>query len=179
METEAQFEPDPDPNELEHIPCQGGSLELETITRPVTAIMRTEIGTVAPHATVQEAVELMASGHYGCVLVVEGPRLVGILSERDVVVRLLDRSLDPRTEKVADHMTMEPETVSPADAIAFALNIMSVGGFRHVPVTDDTGALAGIVSIRDVAHLLVEHFRAEILTLPPRTDPGPRTQHGG
>ena len=120
MEMQINFEGDHDPRELEDIPCQGGALRLDTITRPVTAIMRTQVGTISPDATVQEAVQLMARGHYGCVLVVEGPRLLGILSERDVVVRLLDRNLDPRTEKIRAHMTMEPETVTQEDEIAYA-----------------------------------------------------------
>ena len=57
MEMQINFEGDHDPRELEDIPCQGGALRLDTITRPVTAIMRTQVGTISPDATVQEQVE--------------------------------------------------------------------------------------------------------------------------
>lgn len=174
-----EFEGDHDPTELEDIPDQGGGLGLETIKQPIRNIMRTDVGTVRPDTTVREAIHEMAQGHYGCVLVIDAGRLVGILSERDVVTRLLDREKDPKTELVCDHMTMEPEGATPDDEIAYALNIMSVGGFRHVPVSHPEGGLAGIVSIRDIARLLVDHFREEILTLAPKTDHGPKTQHGG
>ncbi len=177
--TQQEFEGDHDPTELEPIPHQGGGLELETIKQPIRNIMRTDVGTMRPDATVRDAIREMAQGHYGCVLVTDASRLVGILSERDVVTRLLDREKDPKAELVRDHMTMEPETATVGDEIAYALNIMSVGGFRHVPVIYPDGALAGIVSIRDIARLLVDHFREEILTLAPKTRQGPKTQHGG
>ncbi len=174
-----EFEGDHDPSELEDIPHQGGGLGLETIKQPIRNIMRTNVGTIRPDATVHEAIHEMAKGHYGCVLVVDAGRLAGIFSERDVVTRLLDRDKDTKVELVRDHMTMEPESATLDDEIAYALNIMSVGGFRHVPVCDPAGGLAGIVSIRDIARLLVDHFREEILTLAPKTDHGPKTQHGG
>lgn len=179
MEIDAHLEGDHDPTELEAIPDRGNALRIDTLTQPVSSFMRPKTGTVAPNATVYEAVQLMARGHYGCVLVLDGPRLVGILSERDVVVRLVERDKDPKTEKVKDHMTMEPESVRPDEALIYALNIMTVGGFRHVPVTDLDGALAGIISIRDVTKLLVNHFREEILTVAPSSPAGPKTQHGG
>jgi CBS domain-containing protein len=179
MATVNEFEGDHEPGELEPIPHQGGGLGIETITRQVSTIMRATVATIGPDATVGECIRIMAREHFGCVLVVEGPRLIGILSERDVLTRVVDRAKDPTTERVRDNMTMEPESALLDDEIAYALNIMSVGGFRHVPVVDHQGALRGIVSIRDIANLLVDHFRAEILTLPPRTRHGPASQHGG
>jgi len=178
-EFDPSLEGDHDPTELARIPDRGRALRVENLKKPVSGIMRTRVGTVSPDARVGEAVALMAAGHYGCVLVIDGSRLVGILSERDVVTRIVDQRKDPGQEVVRDHMTMEPETLSPDDAIAYALNIMKVGGFRHVPIADDTGSVVGIVSIRDAVDLLVEHFRDEILTLPPPTSQGPKTQHGG
>ena len=64
-------------------------------------------------------------------------------------------------------MTRDPETL-PVDArIAWALNMMSIGGFRHVPVVDREGRPTAVVAVRDIVELLVESFPAEILNLPP------------
>jgi len=179
MTTDHQVEGDHEPRELEPIPHQGGGIGLETIKLPVSKIMRPDVGTTSPDATVLDCVQIMATQHYGCVLVEDGSRLIGILSERDVVTRVVSRGKDPATESVRDIMTVEPECVTADEEIAYALNIMKVGGFRHVPVVHPDGAVAGIISIRDVANLLVDHFRSEVLTLRPKTSSGPTTQHGG
>ena len=179
MSMDNQVEGDHEPGELESIPHQGGGIQLDSIKSPVSRIKRTQIGTTSPDATVLDCVQVMAQQHYGCVLVEDGARLIGILSERDVVTRVVNEGKDPSAERVRDVMTMDPECVLADEEIAYALNIMKVGGFRHVPVVHQDGAVAGIISIRDVANLVVEHFRSEVLTLRPKTASGPTTQHGG
>lgn len=163
-------------------PEPGGThvLAAEAILRPVGSYMRTKVGTVSPRDTVAAAVGLMTAGHFGAVLVVEEGRLAGIFSERDVMTRVVDRRLDPERELVGDHMTPDPETLRPEDELAYALNIMTVGGFRHVPIVDGSRRLQGILSIRDVHRFLAEHFREEILNLPPRPPRhGPSERYGG
>jgi CBS domain-containing protein len=122
-------------------------------------------------ATVTEAVRAMQAGHTGCVLVTDDgtpdSKINGIFTERDVLFRIVDRGRNPAQLPLAEVMTPDPETLSIRSAVAYALNKMSVGGFRHVPVVDDDLRPAFVVSVRDVVEFLVEAFPREVLNLPP------------
>jgi len=125
----------------------------------------------SPTHTVHQATRAMQKEHRGCVLVTEDgtaeTRVVGIFTERDVLERIVDRGRNPATLPLVEVMTRDPECL-PLDAtLAWVLNKMSVGGFRHVPVADKQGRPAFVVSVRDVVELLVERFPREVLTLPP------------
>ena len=70
-------------------------------------------------------------------------------------------------------MTADPETLRPEDRIAWALKLMHVGGYRHVPLTDETGRPVGVISVKDIVDFIVDLFPAPVLNLPPdprRTD---------
>jgi CBS domain-containing protein len=126
--------------------------------------------TVAPDTTVGEAARLMRQHRIGCVLVEEAGRLVGIFTERDILIRLVGTGYDPAAVRVDGVMTRDPETLTPDDPLGFALRMMSVGGFRHVPLTNREGKPVGILSVKDVVDFLVEHFPEQVLNLPP--EPG-------
>ncbi len=91
-------------------------------------------------------------------MVVEASRLVGILSERDVVFRVVAEERDVKTTLVADVMTGKPETIMPDKPFSHALHIMAEGGFRHVPVVDAQGRAVGMVSARDALDLEEQEF---------------------
>jgi len=130
--------------------------------------------TVRSDATLQVAVETLQREHIGCVLVTdESGKLAGIFTERDLLTRVALRSLDWNQERVADYMTADPETLRPDDRIAWALKLMHVGGYRHVPLTDETGRPVGVISVKDIVDFIVDLFPAPVLNLPPdprRTD---------
>ncbi len=117
-----------------------------------------EIVTVAPNCSVIEAVRAMKQRRIGALMVVEGSRLVGILSERDVVFRVVADGLDAQSTRVADVMTRNPETIQPDKPFGHALHIMYEGGFRHVPVVDADGRAVGMVSARDALDLEEHEF---------------------
>ena len=121
-----------------------------------------EIAAVAPEATVIEAVRMMKQRRIGALMVSEASRLVGILSERDVVFRVVAEGLDAQKTRVADVMTANPETIQPDKPFGHALHVMYEGGFRHVPVVDADGRVVGMVSARDALEL-EEHEFAEAL----------------
>jgi len=129
--------------------------------------------TVAPTATVAKAVEIMRKKRASAVLVVEkkkGKQVVaGIFTERDLVGRALAEKNWARAP-VKKFMSASPETLHLSDPVAYALNKMSVGRFRHVPVVDGNGAPAGLVSIRDLVDFIVELCPEEILNLPPEPE---------
>lgn len=125
--------------------------------------------------TVQTAVRAMQAEHRGVVLISEdGTRqtpLKGIFTERDVLLRVVDRGNDPSTVCLREVMAKNPESLERTAPVAAVLNKMSVGGFRHVPIVDSHGRPVFVVSVRDVVEYLVESFPSEILNLPPEDGP--------
>lgn len=133
---------------------------------------------VNPRTSVADAIALMKEHATGCVLVEESRRLAGIFTERDVLFRVTVPGLDPATTPVSSVMTPDPETLTMHDALAWVLNLMAVGGFRHVPIVDDTGRAIAIVSMQRIVGLLVECFPQAVLTLPPRPNARPHAREG-
>jgi CBS domain-containing protein len=135
--------------------------------------------TVPPGTTIGDAARVMKEHRVGCVLVEGAGKLVGIFTERDILTKLVGTGYDPAKVAVDDVMTRNPETLTPEDPIAFALQRMSVGGFRHVPLVDADGRSVGILSVKDIVDYLAEHFPEEILNIPPEPGRQPRTPEGG
>lgn len=151
--------------------CEQCGASLTALQAPVSAVERSitrhaigEIATKHPlsvpaFASVRAVIRQMAEARIGCVLVEEEGSAIGIFTERDILNRILpDRStLD---DPVTAHMTPSPETVSEDDSIAYALHLMSVGGYRHLPVANAAGQAAAIVSARDILRFLAIRFAA-------------------
>jgi CBS domain-containing protein len=121
--------------------------------------------TVAQTATVARAAELMRKKKVGAVLVKKGRQMVGIFTERDLVVRAM-ATRNWASAPVKKFMTSNPETLKLGDPVAYALNKMSVGRYRHIPLRDGGGELVGMVSIRDIVDFIVDLCPEEILNLP-------------
>ncbi len=121
--------------------------------------------------SVTEAIRAMQREQRGCVLITRdgtpGTPLIGIFSERDVLFRIVDRGRNPATLPLSEVMTTEPESLPEEASVAWVLNKMAVGGFRHVPVVNSNGCPVFVVSVRDVVEFLVEFFPGEVLNLPP------------
>ncbi len=119
-------------------------------------------------ATVAQAVMTMNVNHVGCVLVQEHGRLAGIFTERDVITKVFGME-DCHAVPVASVMTRGPETLRPQDPLAFALNHMSVGGYRHIPIVDG-GRPVGVLSVRNIVNYLAELNPQGIVNLPHSPD---------
>jgi CBS domain-containing protein len=117
--------------------------------------------------SVTDAIRAMQSEHRGVVVVTEDGTLhaqvVGIFTERDVLFRIVDQGRNPATLPLSEVMTPDPECLRDDQTIADVLRMMSVGGFRHVPIVDDAGRPVHVVSVRDVVEFLVEAFPQEVL----------------
>jgi CBS domain-containing protein len=112
-------------------------------------VMSTLLVTVAEHATVAEAAQVMSLEHVGAALIVDGDRLRGIFTERDIV-RALAAEHDAAGHGVAGWMTADPITLGPGATVAEARDRMLEEGVRHIPVVEGD-RLIGIVSLRDVS----------------------------
>lgn len=117
-------------------------------------------------ATAADAVDAMNEHHTGCVLVSRDGQLAGIFTERDVLTKVVFRHDGPLTPLEAV-MTPNPETLEDDATIAFALNMMSVGGYRHIPIVDKNDKAVGVLSVRDIVDFLVQLYPEEVLNLPP------------
>jgi CBS domain-containing protein len=139
------------------------------LREPLSVLPHGKLILLSPHDTVTEAVRTMQAEHRGYVLVTRDgspeTEVVGIFTERDVLLRIVDRGRNPATLPLGEVMTEEPETLPVSASIAYLLNKMSVGGFRHVPVVDEQGHPVFVVAVRDVVELLVKSFPREILNL--------------
>jgi CBS domain-containing protein len=116
-------------------------------------IMSDRLLTTAPEARLQDAAHRMVERRVGAILVLEGERLAGILTERDVL-RAVGLGYEPDAP-VSAWMTPSPETIEPSATAGDALMLMHHGGFRHLPVVEGE-RLVGILSIRDVLRAGVE-----------------------
>ena len=115
----------------------------------ISNTMTTRLLTCGPETSLVDASHTMAERRVGAILICEGERLVGILTERDVLKAFGTGSLDGT---VAARMTHDPITVGPQASNGEAASLMIHGGFRHVPVVEGE-QLVGIVSIRDLLRL--------------------------
>lgn len=119
-----------------------------------------DVATVRPSATVAEMIGLLARHNVGALPVVEGGRLVGIVSERDVVRRLHVVGAALLNATVAEIMTIEVTTCSPGDDVADLARVMTEGRFRHLPVCEGD-ELCGIVSIGDLVKARIDQLEDE------------------
>jgi len=115
--------------------------------------MSRDLLTVEPGMPVVAVAQRMAERNVGAVLVLEGARLAGIMTERDLM-RAVARGLRDDAV-VGDCMTANPETIAPDDTIEHAAVLMIHGGYRHLPVMDG-GVVVGVLSMRDLVQVVVE-----------------------
>jgi predicted transcriptional regulator len=115
---------------------------------------------VTPRTPVGEVLREMVQRKLGCVLVVHCEQVVGIFSERDALMKLNTEAAELADHPIEDYMTPHPETLELDDKIAWALHKMDLGGFRHVPITDQK-APVGVISIRDILRYVTNHVLAE------------------
>jgi CBS domain-containing protein len=115
--------------------------------------MSRDLLVIDPEERVAEAARRMVGRGVGAVLVMDGDKLEGILTERDIL-RAVATGL-AEDARVREWMTRHPETIDGSEATGQAAALMIHGGFRHLPVVED-GKIAGIVSIRDLMRVTLE-----------------------
>ena len=120
-----------------------------------------EIHAVPPDAPVIEAIRLMAEHHVGALLVMEGTRLAGILSERDYARKVVLQGRSSKDTPVRDIMTATVITVAPGDSAEHCMQVVTDHRIRHLPVLDGDTVL-GVVSIGDLVRAVIEEQRQEL-----------------
>ena len=124
--------------------------------------------TVDPKSSLKDVYAQMQKEKVGCVLVCKGPKLVGIFSERDLVLKTLgDVPLDTPVEKV---MTPDPVTATVKTTVGEAVELMHTRGFRNLPILDDKKKPIGLVTVNRIIKYLAALFPAEVYNIPPKPD---------
>jgi CBS domain-containing protein len=118
------------------------------VIRTVAEVMSHPVVTAVPSEVLSSVSERMCDHSVGSVVVVDGERAIGILTERDLV-RFGAAGVDSSATKVSEWMTENPDSVRPDETVVKAFARLSEFGYRHIPVVDD-GRLVGIVSMRDL-----------------------------
>ncbi|MFQ6675605.1 MAG: cyclic nucleotide-binding/CBS domain-containing protein [Fidelibacterota bacterium] len=141
--------------------------EAVSVKDPIRTLELGEMVTVDEGQDLASVIKIFQSRGAACVLVTRNKKLAGIFTERDVTLKLVGRGLDLSREKVADYMTPSPESLKMDDPIAFALNRMTDGGFRHVPIVDERDRPVGVVAILDIIRHLASYYSDQVFNLPP------------
>lgn len=134
-------------------------MDAQTLSLPISILNLNQPCTVAMGTPISEVIDLMQKGRFGCVLIVdEQEQLAGIITERDLLVHIDEVRGEPDKVQVDDIMTPSPESLRPNDSMAFALNLMHLGHFRHIPLLvgesdEDEGVYpASVISSKDIAN---------------------------
>jgi CBS domain-containing protein len=145
---------------LSHVHSGGpaNNVERSLIKDRVAALAPKQPCTVGPDATVGEVLHQMATNRIGCVMIVEGGKPVGIFSERDALMKLNTEAAALSEHPISEFMTANPETLQESAKIAFAVQRMDVGGYRHLPIVSRDDQLQGIISVRAILNYLTDRM---------------------
>ncbi len=121
---------------------------------PLSKIITGEVVSVGPDTPVVQAAKAMLDKHVGFLMVTEGSRLVGVLTDRDIAVRVVAQNRDFGGLKARDIMTREPISIKEDTGIYEALKLMADHGIRRVPVTGGDGGVVGIITLDDVLKIM-------------------------
>ena len=151
--------------------CEQCGQSLSELSRPVraTAVERALLKdrivdlptteppiSVAPSEKIGVVLDLLVDNRVGCAIVIENQEIVGIFSERDVLMRINDEIDQLRDHPISEFMTPNPRVLESTARIAYAVQRMDQGGYRHIPIVDGDGSLTGIISVRDILRYLAD-----------------------
>jgi CBS domain-containing protein len=143
-------------------------LDEDALHEPVSVLCNRRAETILESATIADAIRRMKTSRIGSLAVVEeSGLLVGIVTERDVLFKVMLEEVDIKEARVDSIMTRDPETLLLEDSMVFLMNKMHIGSFRHVPIVDASGRPLHVLSIKDVVSFVVSRFEHTVANVPP------------
>jgi CBS domain-containing protein len=136
-------------------------MEITTTIGSILNRKGTMVWSVSPTNTVFEAISMMAEKNVGALPVLEGGRLVGMISERDYARKVILLGRGSRETSVAEIMTVNLKTVGLSESVQECMQIMTENRVRHIPVLEE-GELAGLISIGDCVNWIISAQTAAI-----------------
>ena len=125
-------------------------------------VMSKDVQVARPEDTLQNVAGRMAAGDFGFIPVADGDRLIGALTDRDIVVRAVASGAGPEA-RVLDVLSRDALVVRADDDLKVALDLMSSRQIRRLPVVDKDGRLVGVVSLGDLSTRVKERYAGEAL----------------
>lgn len=154
-------------------------VESQLLTEPISHLDLSDYCIVTADSTVRNTVERMQATHTNCAFVVgKGTRLVGILTDRDVLQRV---ATQPPTwdQPIESVMTKTPDTLPPTATTGEALRQMEARRYRNIPVVNQHGVIQGNVTYFGILNYLTAHFPQAVYNLPPEPDNFAEQRDGG
>ncbi len=147
--------------------------------RPISDLKLPPAKSLSSNSTIDMAINLMQKNNIGSVVIVEGKKVVGILTERDILMKVIGKISDYKKVLVAEIMTKNPICLHPSDDIIYVMNNMHIGHFRHIPLVDQKGELFSMISVRDVLDYFFNNFSKEITNTTSQPYRGPKNPEEG
>jgi CBS domain-containing protein len=136
-------------------------------TDPISSLGLPSPVSIGRDASVGAALAAVQKHGQGYVLIVENGRPVGLMSEREVLMRIVARDVK-YAENVDKYMSHAPETLTSREPIATAIRMMNEGGERNIPIVDANGLAVAVLRTTDIIRFLAEAFPTQLMNLPPR-----------
>ena len=134
---------------------------MHTVNQILSQKQTNEIWSIGPDASVLEAIQAMADKRAGALIVLRGPKLVGIISERDYAREVILKGRKSHDTSVAEIMSSKVVTVSSSESVRSSLALMTDNHIRHLPIVDD-GRVMGVVSIGDLVRDIISDQQSTI-----------------
>jgi CBS domain-containing protein len=133
------------------------------MAKTIHDLMTSNPSTIEPDKTVADAAKLMRDEDAGLIPIVEGQKLAGTITDRDIAIRVVAEGKDPQSSTVRDVMTSRLVTVDPDQDLDEALRLMAEHQVRRLPVVEEDGRLVGIVAQADIAKHTSDEQTGEVV----------------
>ena len=148
---------------MEQATEQLGILDQRFLARSVGLLNPPPPLIASENTTLRSVIETLREQKVGCVIIVnDAGRLAGIFSERDVLTKIALLHTDYEVP-ISQFMTKNPQTAQMTTTIAFALSMMSHGGYRHIPIVDEENFPVGMVSVKNIVDYLVQSLLKDLV----------------
>lgn len=145
--------------------ASGTALSADTFKTAISDISMPKVICVDESSSIKAVIDIMQSKKIGSVVVTRDGELSGIVTERDILMKVICLIDDLENTPVTKVMTEDPQSLRKEDEIAYILNNMHVGGYRHIPIVNENDQPVSMISIKDVVSWILDHFPQEITNL--------------
>ena len=142
------------------------AVKTKALSEKLVHVARTKPVSVPESSTLGEALAVMRETKIHCLMVCRGKKLVGIFTERDYLMKAAGKA-DP-AESIKAYMTPDPVIVTLEQTVGEAVETMNAKGLRNLPVVDEAGSPASLVTVNTIIKYLAGHFPAAVVTRPPQ-----------
>jgi CBS domain-containing protein len=154
------------------------AISADAFQKPLSELATKNVFSIDVSSTIGEAIKIMQERKFGSVLITKDKKLAGIFTERDVLNKVVGKLPDYENRPLSEVMTEDPVALREDDMIAYALNNMHVGGYRHVPIVNEKEEPVSIVSVKDVVAFVLDQFPKEITNSLSQPYRGKHTREG-